>query len=262
MRNPVGRRRHAAGPRQAILDEDGLARLIRDLLEAEFNGSPAEAARQTKISRATWYRLLGGKAPRAGQQTALGISQQTAAHLERLIRDCLGNRSRTRFILVTAGPGAKTRMRAYKGWARRMRVRWLAAPGTHWERLTTELPSQVMGNPSRRQARNRALLDTERAIRGEVQEYTRFEKWMAAAWVDGDRQVAAKMRILEPFLAAYETAFIESTWAELNSEKRRAAVRSAIKWERWLLLERGAAQHRAAGCHAPHASSAARVVGK
>ena len=227
-------RRTLHGPRHPIRDPAALAQIVKELLDASAAvgmGSVDEMARRTTINRSTWYRLLSG--------SHRAIAHRVAAHLVGLIRAHLGKAGVDRFVRATTYPGAVSAARVYRQWARERRTRLRRRPGTLWERPRDSTPRPIIGRLARLKARSQYASELEAIIAAEVPAYREFQRWMQRRYFDEDRIVVAKMRILEPFLEAPESGFIEKSWHELPALERRECVRSAIRWEKWLLQQRG-----------------------
>ncbi len=226
------------GPRHAVKDPQALAGVVADLIASPVAGFQTVdgIAKRTKINRSTWYRLLGGKHP--------AIAQRIASHLQRLVRTYLGKAGERRFLDAITYPGAVSVTRAYYRWGTERWTRQRRRPGPTWD-VRGGLPILVVGKAAKLHLRERLADELDKAVEAEVPQYGAFVKWMQSRWVDQARLRVAKMRIIEPFLEAYESQLVEMRWGDLPKLERLEYVRAAIKNERWLLERRGAHQERA-----------------
>lgn len=229
-------RSHASGPRHLIRDRKALASLIRELIQ-EHAGGVLKAERETGISRASWNRLLGCQ--------CRAISQSLGSHLQRLILLHMGDAGNRRFLNAMTMPGTVPAIRRYWAWALERQQRLWQRRGKLWRRLPDGSIVAVKGKDSRRRARMAYARGLDLKIEGEVRQYVEFKQWLKDHFIDQHRVTLALMRILEPFLEAPESGFIEMTWDEAPAAGRRECVREAVRRERWLLQRRGPAQQRA-----------------
>jgi hypothetical protein len=199
-------------------------------------GTVAKAVKRTEISRATWYRLMGG--------THGAIPQGLGARLQRLVLINLGDAGNRRFLAAMTYRGNVPAMKRYWAWAFERHHRLWQRRGPFWRRDGNVI-APVKGAEERREARRAYANALDTRVEAEVTEYAKFKRWLQLNFIDQHRLMVALMRILEPFLEAPESGFIELTWDEVPPSSRRQYVRDAVKRERWLLEARGPAQQRA-----------------
>jgi hypothetical protein len=234
-------RPNAAGPRHPIADKVALTKLVNELAQ-KAGGVVALSrytpnSRATPISRATWNRLIRGKHS--------AISHQLASCLQRIILVNMGDRGNRRFLAAMTHRGTPRTMRRYWRWGFERRYRLWERRGPFWERDGHGSITEVRGRAERRRARMKYADALQHEVRKEVPEFVKLLKWMQRQYIDNDRFKVVQMRILEPFLEAPESGFIELSWEELTEASRREYVREAVRREKWFLDVRGPAQQRA-----------------
>ncbi len=226
------------GPTHRVKDPKALAQVIADLIQSPLVGFGRVdvAADKTGINRSTWYRLLSGNHP--------AIAHRNAARLQKLVGFYLGKKGERRFLAAIAEPGADSVAKAYFRWASERFIRHRRRPGPLWV-LRDGVPQRVSGKAAKLFVRDALAMALDKAVTAEVPQYRAFVVWMQRRYVDQQRLRAAKMRILEPFLEAYESDFVEMRWEELPKLERLEYVRASVKNEQWLLERRGHHTERA-----------------
>jgi hypothetical protein len=209
--------------RLTVAHPEGLARLLREVIDERYGGVQLRAARGSVSRQSQFSRLLRAKTPT--------IQVKTFEWLKRFVPP----ERRAELVASLLSPSVSDMVLAYHLWLGERGDRFPSRRGRRW-RMTSRGIRKADGIPfTQRLKESEYLVQRLRQQPDLVSYFRSFERAAKARGHSGARINLAYIRVVEPLLEMRESGFVERGWEEMSPEDLRQFLEAGFTRERVLL---------------------------